>query len=197
MGSQSFNRAIVAGQFGFRENRVDLLVAGAAEKNDREPFVARETTLSAGTSMKTTRNKMMPRQLRDSATTQCATSRFHRPHSARSQQPCLVTAQISAPPHTSLTRIQRQDRTNKRFPGHRGSAGRIARVAAIARLHENPQRAHHVGEHTRTERGSVREEIGKSLPYGVRRPWNLSYRQEAARRVRHRPARSLPTKSLR
>jgi hypothetical protein len=77
---------------------VDLLVAGAAEKNDREPFVARKTALSAGTSMKTTRNKMMSRQLRDSATTQCATSRFHRPtlHDlnslAQSQRPDLGAA---------------------------------------------------------------------------------------------------------
>jgi hypothetical protein len=79
MGSQSFNRAIVASQFGFGEDRMDLLVAGAAEKNYCEAFVTGETTSSAKTSMKTTRNKVMPCQLRGSSTTQCATSRFHRP----------------------------------------------------------------------------------------------------------------------
>jgi hypothetical protein len=106
MGSQSFNRAIVAGKFGFREDRVDLLVAGAAEQNYCQPFVASKIALSAGTSMNTARNKVMPRQLGDDATAQCATSRFHRlalhhPNSLVTHRPDLgATIPISEPEST-------------------------------------------------------------------------------------------------
>jgi Histidine kinase-, DNA gyrase B-, and HSP90-like ATPase len=79
MRSQCFHRAILVSELGLREDRVDLLVTTVAKKNYAKPFLASETPLRARASMKTARDEVMPGQMRNGTSTQCAASLFHDP----------------------------------------------------------------------------------------------------------------------
>lgn len=85
MRSKGFNRVIVAGEFGLREQRVDLLVARTTEKYHRQPFSATEVSTRAIAFVKGSRNKMMPRQTRGNPTAEGTLSILH-------ARPCRISS---------------------------------------------------------------------------------------------------------
>jgi len=65
-------------EFGFREHDVDLLVAGAAEQNDRVTFGAGEIPAGADPLVQGSRDKMLPGEARHGPSAKGAAGFVHR-----------------------------------------------------------------------------------------------------------------------
>jgi hypothetical protein len=77
---QGFGGGVFAGEFGFREYGVDLLVAGSTEENDGVTFGLAEVPAGAGSFVEGSWDKMVPGEARRDTSTKGAASIFHHPN---------------------------------------------------------------------------------------------------------------------
>lgn len=80
MRGQGFGGGVFAGEFGFREYGVDLLVAGSTEENDGVTFGPAEVPAGAGSFVEGSWDKMVPGEARRGTSTKGAASIFHHPN---------------------------------------------------------------------------------------------------------------------